>query len=249
MFKQVKHLQAGFWLGFFLISIAVLGGFFAYLISVPLLLISKTGVISRNPGERALAYGVHVLLKVQPWLNADVQLPRGRDQLPGTLYLSNHRSHLDAFFLLAAIPGIRILARSSLFRVPGLGFMMKQLQQISVHRGDAAGYLRAMEQIRDRIHRGESVHVFPEMTRCPAGLDGVQAFSLLPFKMAHDAGCRVVPLVFKRTDAVWPKGYSGLVYGETIQVRTLPALDVRRFTTAAELRTEVVGRIESELRA
>ena len=57
----------------------------------------------------------------------------------------------------------------------------------------------------------------------------------------------VVPLVFRNTDGVWPKGEVGLHFREPVEVVSLTPMRARDFATAESLKTEVWKRIDQAL--
>ena len=80
----------------------------------------------------------------------------------------NHQSFLDP--ILAAMPlqrPIVFLARDTLFKVPGLGRIMKGWSMISIKRG-SAGTASLREAVR-RMEEGYLVAIFPEGTRTADG--------------------------------------------------------------------------------
>jgi 1-acyl-sn-glycerol-3-phosphate acyltransferase len=242
--KRVKILTK-LWFGYFLVTITVLGCSLSFLAFFPLIALSNFIPAVGSWPDAVMAFGVGILMRVQPWLKARVRL--NVPQEGRVLFVSNHRSHLDVFFLLAGIPGIRILARSTLFRIPGLGLMMRATRQIGVERGRIDAWVAAMKKVGERLRQGERVHIFPEMTRCPQGFQSVQQFTAAPFLVAIQEDAVVVPLVFRNTDGVWPKGEVGLHFREPVEVVSLPPMRARDFATAESLKTEVWKRIDQAL--
>lgn len=240
---------SAFWLLYFLLTIGLIGAVLAYGVCAPLYLLGRVLPVAKTWADRCLCRGISLLMKVQPWLNAEIHLSElcgceGR----GRLLVSNHRSHLDAFVLLSRVPGIRILAKRSLFSIPFLGLMMRLTEQIPVERGRVEGFFAAMDAVRDRLRKSQTVHIFPEMTRCAPGYSGTLGFSSAPFALALQEGCPVVPIVFRGTDGVWPKGKFGLSFRQPLQVLALPPIDPREFASADALRTEAKHRIDEALR-
>ena len=93
----------------------------------------------------------------------------GLEEVPESgplLIAGNHDSYWDPVAIgVAALPRrqIRALAKSSLWKFPGLGPVLTSMGQIPVHRGrrDAAAMSRAIEELR----AGACIGIFPEATR------------------------------------------------------------------------------------
>jgi 1-acyl-sn-glycerol-3-phosphate acyltransferase len=124
----------------------------------------------------------------------------------GTVVAMNHTSFVDFFtagrpiYLQLGRP-VRILAKSSLFRAPVVGWAMRAAEHIPVERGSGADALAAAV---DALRRGELVGVLPEQTISPS-------FELLGFKsgavrMAQAAGAPVVPAVSWGSHRFWTTG-------------------------------------------
>jgi 1-acyl-sn-glycerol-3-phosphate acyltransferase len=149
------------WILYFFVVIVIIG-IPTCAITIPLMLVGRFVPPVQRFAEVFFAGSVKLMFAVEPWLKLKASLPAPG---PGTLTVSNHRSHLDVFVLLAKIPGIHVLARKSLLWCLPLAPMLLVTRQILVPRGDASAYLKAMDTIRERLENGETVHVFPEMTR------------------------------------------------------------------------------------
>lgn len=141
---------------------------------------------------RLAAWVAFAVMRIQRW-RFDV---RGLEHIPptgGAVIAANHHSYWD-FFAVGRYPyerlgrPLRILAKESLFRVPGFGYLMRRAEHIPVHRGAGATALRSAV---DALRRGELVLVLPEQTISPS-------FELLPLRpgaarMAADAGVPLIP--------------------------------------------------------
>jgi 1-acyl-sn-glycerol-3-phosphate acyltransferase len=241
--ERPTQIKSAFWLAYFIGSVAVIGFMTAFLLGTPFYLMGYIYKPFIRVGDWILRCGVITLFKVQPWFSAEIQIPSN----PGNLMMvSNHRSHLDAFILLSKVNGVRIMAKKSLFRIPFLGFMMHMMRQIPVRTG-IESYVKAMDEVRQRLRNGQVVHVFPELTRCPPGFKGTQNFSLLPFQVAFQERRQILPVVFAGTDTAWPKGRKGLKFGAPIRARALPVIDPAQFKSVLELKNEVQRQIEMAL--
>lgn len=94
----------------------------------------------------------------------------GMDRIPdqhGLIFAANHMSEFDPLvighFVLDSGRWPQYLAKSSLFRVPVLGALLRRVRQIPVDRGTVdAG--QALEAAVTAIKRGEDVIIYPEGT-------------------------------------------------------------------------------------
>jgi len=236
-------MPAKLWLIYFVGSIGFIGFFFSGLFYFPLLLAARLFPQLEAVRERLLERGVRFLMWAQPWYNASVNIDVPQES-GGVLIVSNHRSHLDVFVLLSRVPGIRILAKSSLFRIPFLSLYMRTSHQIGVERNNLNDWVQAMDEVGRRLQKGERVHVFPELTRCEPGFQGLKPFAAGPFQAALKQGATILPVIFENTDGVWPKGDPGINFGAPIAVRSLKPLRARDFSNAFQLRDEVTKRME-----
>jgi 1-acyl-sn-glycerol-3-phosphate acyltransferase len=94
----------------------------------------------------------------------------GMDQIPptgGVIFAVNHMSEFDplvvAHFVYDSGRWPQFLAKSSLFRVPALGPLLRVVRQIPVERGtvDAS---RALDAAIAAVRRGEGLIIYPEGT-------------------------------------------------------------------------------------
>lgn len=244
--NTVKIL-ARFWIAYFIMTIALIGVVWSALIFFPLQFLSLIIPPLKGLHDKLLQKGIRFLLWVQPWLRARVEIDVPQASAKGVMLVSNHRSHLDVFILLSRIPGIRILAKSTLFRIPFLSLYMKGTRQIRVERGRLEAWIKAMDEVGRRLREGERVHIFPEMTRCKPGHQGLLPFTAGPFLVAMQEDVWVVPVVFRNTDGAWPKGFLGILPGAAIEAKTLAPLRAKEFQSADALKQEVHRRIEQAL--
>jgi 1-acyl-sn-glycerol-3-phosphate acyltransferase len=92
----------------------------------------------------------------------------GLDHVPTEgplLVVPNHDSQWDPILVGLAIKPrrrLRFLARASLWRIPGLGPILRALGQIPIRRG--AGDATALEKAVEALRGGEAICVFPEGT-------------------------------------------------------------------------------------
>ncbi len=243
--------RTNLWTVSFGVTLLVFGALLGYGVMVPLFLLGFIFPVCNVWTEFVLHRGTSLLMNLQTWYQARLSIaiePKSSSRKP-QIILSNHRSHLDAFLFLATIPGVRMLARKSLFFIPFLGGMMRITRQIPAKRGMVTSLQRAMEELKLRALEGQNVLIFPEMTRCQPGFDGIQPFSILPFQMALQIQAEIIPVVLKGTDQVWPKGKWGIVSNHLIQAFSLPKICASQFESSAELRDAVWKSMNEAYRA
>ncbi|MEO6334910.1 MAG: lysophospholipid acyltransferase family protein [Pyrinomonadaceae bacterium] len=97
-------------------------------------------------------------------VNADI-VPRG----PGVLFVLNHPNGLiDPALVFVALPRkISFLAKSTLFRMPVISFLLKTVEALPLYRKidtgeDLSKNQRTFEMCSDLLHRGGSIALFPE---------------------------------------------------------------------------------------
>lgn len=127
---------------------------------------------------------------------------------PNASYIvaSNHLSYMDTPVLLAHIPvQFRFMAKSSLFKIPFLGYHLHRAGHIPVPRENPREAIKAMNEAGRVIReRGISVLVFPEGGRTRDG--NLQPFKEGGFYIAIKAGAPVLPVAIQGTRAIVPMG-------------------------------------------
>ncbi len=148
---------------------------------------------------------------------------RGFENLPkegGALLLINHQSYLDPLLVGMPLPRpVSYLARDSLFRVPFIGWVLRNTYVMPINR-ESASTASLREAIR-RLQHGFYVGIFPEGTRTETGAVG-------PFKpgflaLLRRADVPVIPVGIagayeampRGTPFLWP-GKVRVVYGEAL---------------------------------
>jgi 1-acyl-sn-glycerol-3-phosphate acyltransferase len=114
----------------------------------------------------------------------------GIPDLAGCLLVANHPSYLDAVFLMAHLPHVNCVMKSSLLNHP-LFFPFSRLGgYIASDNGDPQ---KLIDDCRAASARGEPILIFPEGTRSTPGAP--LHFRRGAAQVALRAGLRIVPLV------------------------------------------------------
>ncbi|MGB1274519.1 MAG: lysophospholipid acyltransferase family protein [Nannocystaceae bacterium] len=135
--------------------------------------------------------------------------------------VANHQSFGDIFVLYGLRKHFKWVAKSSVFLVPFLGWMMWMAGYVGIRRGDPNSRETMMTRCRELLAKGSSVMMFPEGTRHGDGK--VHKFRRGAFTLACEAKVPVVPIVIEGTINALPRG--SWVFQHTgrlaIQVRVL----------------------------
>jgi 1-acyl-sn-glycerol-3-phosphate acyltransferase len=131
---------------------------------------------------------------------------RGMEHVPLTgpvLLVANHSSFLDPPLVGGVAPRpLSFMAKAELFKVPGLGALIRRLNARPVRReGSDAGALRTALRI---LQDGGALLMFPEGTRGPEGslrppMPGAAMLAVL-------SGAAVVPVYVRGSGRAWPRG-------------------------------------------
>ncbi|MFP4481331.1 MAG: lysophospholipid acyltransferase family protein [Thermovirgaceae bacterium] len=162
---------------------------------------------------------------------------------------ANHCSNLDPVIIGCAYPRrLRYLAKSSLFKVPFLGLIIRWLGAIPARREEMAGAASALKTLIRLIDSGESVLVFPEGQRSPTGR--LQPLEEGTGMLAAKTRCIVIPVFIYGSYEALPRHRSfykpakiTVYFGKAIEpVKTAGS------ESSKEIRKAVTKQLEEELR-
>jgi len=163
------------------------------------------------------------------WLRLSGSGLENLDHTKGGLLLINHQSFLDP--LLAAVlltRPVSYLARDSLFKVPVLGWLLRNTYVMPISREAARG--GSIRMAIERMEQGYLVAVFPEGTRS----SGVEVRTFRPgfLAMIRRTNQPVYPVGISGSDQAMPKGAwfirpkrIRIVYGEPFTSEELARLE------------------------
>ncbi len=121
----------------------------------------------------------------------------GLENLPKNsplIIITNHQSLFDIFILAAYLPiQFAWLAKRELFKIPFLGWHMKQAKYIPVERHNKDKAKNCLIDAKKRLDEKISVVFFPEGTRSKNGTIG--NFKLGAFLLSKDTNIPVLPIV------------------------------------------------------
>ena len=121
----------------------------------------------------------------------------------GVVVVSNHGSHLDPPILGHALGRpVAFMAKSELFRIPILSFIISSCGAYPVNRG--AGDRQALRTASNRLIEGWATGVFLDGTRQENGrVNDPKAGAAL---LAARTGCPILPVAIVNSHRAFPKG-------------------------------------------
>ena len=167
----------------------------------------SVGKIKKNMPRQSFVYGCVSYFFVFPIFRF---LLRGKtigiSNLPktgGVVVVSNHGSHLDPPILGHALGRpVAFMAKSELFRIPILSFIISACGAYPVRRG--AGDREALRTASDRLIEGWATGVFLDGTRQDNGrVNDPKAGAAL---LSARTGCPILPVAIVNSHRAFPKG-------------------------------------------
>lgn len=160
---------------------------------------------------------------------------RGVHHIPrvgGVLLVSNHISLLDPVVVgSAANREIHFMARSNLFKIPGLGRLITAFNAYPVNRWSAD--FGALRRTISLLKEGKAVLIFPEGTRSTDGTMG-KAHDGACF-IAHRANVPTIPVYHCGAEEMLPRGSRrmrrsklNVIFGEPIDFTNIAETEVKR---------------------
>ncbi len=156
---------------------------------------------------------------------------RGRENVPrgeACVVMANHQSFYDIPMVLLAVGGrMTFVAKKELFRVPVFGRAMTAAGIVRVDRGDRAQAVASLHGAVEQLRRGRHIYIAPEGTRSPTGTLG--PFKSGGFRMALEAGARILPVAIDGTRHVLPAREIVVRTGHRVVVTIQPPIDPKEY--------------------
>ena len=140
------------------------------------------------------------------------------------VFIANHQGYYDIFALSGYLPvQLRWVSKSSLFRIPFMGWAMTAAGYIPVKRNNRKKSYQAFLNTIESVKAGNSIVIFPEGTRSEDGKIG-------PFKkgsqlLAQRAEVPMVPVTIIGTRDIIRKG-SMVIHPRTVDIIISPCVTI-----------------------
>jgi 1-acyl-sn-glycerol-3-phosphate acyltransferase len=172
---------------------------------------------------------------------------RGREHLPhgeACVVMANHQSFYDIPVLLCAVRDpMTFVAKAELFRVPLFGKAMETAGIVRVDRKDRAQSVASLHGAVAQLAKGRHIYIAPEGTRASDGRLG--PFKSGGFRMALEAGARIVPVAIDGTRHVLPPRTLVVQTGKRVVVTIRPPIDPKEY--GVERRKELMEAVRASL--
>jgi len=134
------------------------------------------------------------------------KLKAGSADLPEQFILiCNHRCNLDPLFVFVIGRPLFFLSKKSVLNTPVIGWWMRLCGDVAVERSDKTSRGQSLEAMKARLHKGDSLLIFPEGTRQTEPQVDLGTFRDGAFNLASETGVPIVALALHRTDMVMEK--------------------------------------------
>lgn len=150
----------------------------------------------------------------------------GQTRLPKGPFIAiaNHNSLLDTPAIVQACPrALRFLGKSELARVPWFGIIYRHLV-ILVNRKDPQSKLRSFLEMKQLLHRGTPILIFPEGSMNQSASGHLQPFQSGAFRLSLETQLPIVPIRVSGTRYCLAAWMPMVLRRGTIKVEFLPPI-------------------------
>lgn len=145
---------------------------------------------------------------------------------PGVIYMGNHQSNYDPVVFAAVIPGVRMVGKVEVFRIPLFGKALRLAGFLPIDRKNRQKAIESLHLAKQAILAGQSYWMSPEGSRYKT----LGPFKKGPFITAIEAGAPIVPMTLQGTYELMPPGSLRVKLDTPVTVRFYPPIDPRTYT-------------------
>ena len=178
-----------------------------------------------------------------PFLHLEIHGKEKIDRKKTYVITSNHSSLMDIPSLHGLFIHFKWIAKSSLIRLPFIGWNMALNKTIFINRKDPKSQLKMMRSCEKNLDIGNSIMIFPEGTRFQGRALG--RFRDGAFLLAKKKKIDILPIAIVDSD----KAYQGLFFKHRhiIKLEVLDPIAFDAFSKIRELRNGVRNCIENKI--
>ncbi len=163
----------------------------------------STNIFGKNTPHAAhkISYGMAKTLFIFYLIRVKIKRPHQLQKGGVYIFVSNHTSLLDVPVCALVTPvTFRYLSKEELVRIPFFGYIIRKLY-LSVNRKDEASRARSIEKMKQSLHDGISVYLFPEGTRNKTNLP-LKNFYDGAFKLSIETGIPLVVMTIRNSSGL-----------------------------------------------
>jgi 1-acyl-sn-glycerol-3-phosphate acyltransferase len=212
----------------------------ACLIALIKLLLSRHDPRGKLAHRLTLLLSHHYIMLNPGWRLEIEDLAAVSNSQPFVL-VSNHQSLIDVLVLSRLNFHYKWVAKVQIWRMLGVGQLMRINRYIPVAPGDLRSIRRMMRRCMKHLEEGTSIFIFPEGERTVDG--SLLQFKDGPFRLACETDTPVLPIAIDGTRHILPRGAWLVDFNRTIKLRILPPV----YPAEANYNPKEMSRLVSEL--
>ncbi len=159
--------------------------------------------------------------------------------------ISNHQSLIDILVIYSLFKHFKWVAKSTLLKVPLLGWNMALNSYIVVKRSDTKSQIQMMQHAERTLKSGSSVMIFPEGTRSINGEVG--RFKRGAFILSDKTNLPVIPIALHNIDKTIKKNSFWVNKATNMRAKVFPPVYPDKFNNSKEMSAVVKEIITRQL--
>ncbi|TYP95438.1 1-acyl-sn-glycerol-3-phosphate acyltransferase [Fodinibius salinus] len=187
-----------------------------------------------------------LMMKVNPGWSFDINGDEPQKVSQPTIVVANHQSFLDMPLMYLLPWNMKWVAKSSLFKIPILGWLIYLTGHIAIDRRSMRSF-KKMDTLVEPIEQGIPGMIFPEGTRTENG--EIQSLKNGAFKLAKRYDFNILPVVIDGSYQAMPSGSWQINPKQDFEISVLDPIKVSEFNSAGEIKERVSVLFNRELSA